>query len=140
MQPINLKRVLIGGLAAGLLVNATESFFNMVLVARDLEAMLRDLHMAPMAGGAIGFFVAWGFVQGLVTVWLYAALRARLGAGPRTAVAAGLLVWLLAYAFPALGNAVTGLAPWPLTLKTLAWALVEAPLVALAGAWLYRED
>ena len=50
-----------------------------------------------------------------------------------------MVVWALAYAFPALGNAMTGLSPWPLTLKIMAWSLVEAPVTALLGGWLYRE-
>jgi hypothetical protein len=139
MAGINLKRVLLGGLAVGLVLNVSESILNMVVLAEANEAVLKNLNLPPISGGAIGFYVAWGFVQGVVTVWLYAAMRPRLGAGPRTALVAGLLVWLLAYVVPQLGNAFTHLAPWSLTLTYLAWVLVEAPLVALLGAWLYRE-
>jgi len=139
MAGINLRRVLLGGLAVGLVLNVTESFLNMVLLAKaNMEAM-KALNVPPISGAAIGFYVAWGFVQGLVTVWLYAAMRPRLGPGPRTALVAGLVVWFLAYAIPQTGNAMTHVAPWPLTLTYLAWTLVEAPLVAQLGGWLYRE-
>jgi hypothetical protein len=139
MAAINLRRVGLAGLAVGLFLNVTESVFNMAIVAREQAEAMKALHLPEITGGAIGYYVAWGFVQGLLTVWLYAAIRPRLGPGPRTAVAAGLVVWGLAYAFPALGNGVTGLAPWPLTLKILGWSLVEAPAAAVFGAWLYRE-
>ena len=139
MSGINGKRVVIGGLAVGLLLNGTESFFNMVLIAKDQADSLKALHLPEIPGGAIGYYVAWGFVQGLITVWLYAAFRPRLGPGPRTAAAAGLVVWGLAYAIPALGNAKTGIMPWGLTWKCLGWSLVEAPVTALLGGWLYRE-
>ena len=140
MAGMNLRRVLLGGLAVGLVLNLSESFLNLVLLAKANEAAMQALNLPPMSGGAIGFYVAWGFIQGLVTVWLYAALRPRLGAGPRTAMTAGLVVWLLAYAIPGLGNAVTHLTPWSLALAYLGWALIEAPLVAVLGAWIYREE
>ena len=140
MSGINVRRVILGGLVVGLVLNISESFLNMVVLAKANEAALKALNVPPIGGGAIAFYVGWGFLQGLVTVWLYAALRPRLGPGPRTAVVTGLLVWLLAYAVPQLGNALTHLAPWPLTLTYLAWVLVEAPLVAVLGAWLYRES
>jgi hypothetical protein len=139
MAGINFRRAGLAGLAVGLFLNITESVFNMAIVAREQAEAMKALHLPEITGGAIGFYVAWGFVQGLLTVWLYAAIRPRLGPGPRTAVVAGLVVWSLAYAFPALGNAVTGLAPWPLSLKILAWSVVEAPLAAILGAWLYQE-
>jgi len=139
MAGINLRRVVLGGLAVGLLLNVSESFFNMVLIAKDQAESLKALHVPEISGAAIGFYVGWGFLQGLITVWLYAAFRPRLGPGPRTAMVAGLTVWILAYAFPALGNAMTGVMPWALTLKSLGWSLVEAPAAALLGAWLYRE-
>lgn len=140
MAGIRAGRVVLGGLAVGLLLNLTESFFNLVLVAEEQAAAMQSLHLPAFSGGAIGFYVTWGFVQGLATVWLYAAMRPRLGPGPRKAMLAGAVVWVLAYAYPALGNAVTGLTPWPLTWKIMAWSAVEAPLVAILGAWIYRED
>ena len=139
MPGINSRRVLLGGLAVGLVLNVTESFLNLVLLAKANDAAMKALNVPPISGAAIGFYVAWGFLQGLVTVWLYAAMRPRLGPGPRTALVAGLVVWFLAYAIPQAGNAMTHLAPWPLTLTYLAWTLVEAPLVAQLGGWLYRE-
>jgi len=140
MAGINLRRVLVGGLAVGLVLNITESFLNMVVLADANAASMKALNLPPISGAAIGWYVFWGFLQGLVTVWLYAALRPRLGPGPRTALAAGFLVWLLAYAVPGIGNAMTHLMPWHLTGVYLAWVLVEAPGVALLGGWLYRED
>ena len=139
MSGIHFRRVMLGGLAVGLVLNITESFLNLVILAKANEACLKALNVPPIGGGAIAFYVAWGFIQGLVTVWLYAAMRPRLGAGPRTALMAGLVVWLLAYAIPQVGNAMTHLAPWNLTAVYLAWTLVEAPAVALLGGWIYRE-
>src|SRR5207249_3963498 len=42
-------------------------------------------------------FLAWGFLVGIFAVWLYAAIRPRYGAGPKTALCAGAAVWGLGY-------------------------------------------
>lgn len=139
MSEVNLKRVLLGGLVAGLFVNLTESFFNMVLMAKPFEEAMKALHLPPMSSGALGFFIAWGFIQGILSVWLYAAIRPRYGAGPATAVRAGLFIWCFAFLMPGLSNAMLNIMPLKPTLMGSAWSLVEAPLTAVVGAWFYRE-
>ena len=47
----------------------------------------------------------WGLAVGILTVWLFAAIRPRHSAGPKTAISAGLAVWALAFA---LATAVPG--------------------------------
>ena len=42
-------------------------------------------------------FLAWGFLVGIFAVWLYAAIRPRYGAGPKTALCAGAAVWGIGY-------------------------------------------
>src|SRR5437667_3678198 len=50
-----------------------------------------------VGGAQLCMFVAWGFLVGIFAVWLYAALRPRYGAGPKTALCAGAAVWGLGY-------------------------------------------
>jgi hypothetical protein len=139
MSGINGKRLLLGGLVAGLFVNITETFFNMVLMAKPFEEALKALNLPPMDPRVIGFYVAWGFAQGLLSVWLYAAIRPRYGEGPLTAIRVGLVIWFLAYLWPGLSNAFLQIMPMKATLMGAGWGLVEAPLTAMIGAWLYRE-
>ena len=140
MVGINIRRMLLGGLTAGFFVNITETFFNMVLMAKPFEDALKALHLPPMDPAVIGFFVAWGFAQGILSVWMYAAIRPRYGAGPLTAIRVGLFIWFMAYLMPGLSNAFLKIMPMKPTLMGGAWSLVEAPLTALIGAWIYRED
>lgn len=80
------------------------------------------------------------FGIGIVMVWLYAAVRPRLGAGPKTAVIVGLVIWLMAWVFVLLPMSVTGMLPGRLALIACIWGLVEVPLASVAGAWVYREE
>jgi hypothetical protein len=139
MGKINVVRVILGGLLAGLVINISESVLNLVVVADAMELALRQLNVPPAAGGTVAIFVVFAFLLGIVTVWLYAAIRPRFGPGPKTAVLAGLLVWLLAYLWPTLGDGLMGLFDAGLLVLAVVWGLVEIIIAALAGGWVYKE-
>jgi len=73
-------------------------------------------------------------------VWLYAAIRPRYGAGPKTALCAGLAVWVAGVLLPnAALMGITGLFPTDLTTMTTLAGVVEWAAAILAGAALYKE-
>ncbi len=139
MSSIRHGRLLLGGLMAGLLINIGEFIYNLPVAGSAFDNAMADLGLAPPGPRAIGIFVVVGFLMGMLAVWLYAAMRPRLGAGPRTAIYAGLIVWILAYVIPGIGNAVLGIVPPSLVLLGVAWSLFEVPLATLVGASIYRE-
>lgn len=136
---INTSRVLIGGLVAGLVINIGEFVLNEPILGEQWRATFESLNRPAMGGSSIAIFVVLGFLLGIAAVYLYAAIRPRFGAGPKTAVCAGLLVWYFAYLNVNVGNMATGLFPASLLLTATAWGLVEIPLATVAGAALYRE-
>lgn len=139
MAGLNLGRVVLGGLLAGLVLNIGEYGLNEVVLKAEWDAVLaRDGSEAYTLGQSAGF-IAIIFAAGIVTVWLYAAMRPRFGAGPKTAVIAGLTVWLLAWALLTLSVFMTGLISAGITATTIVWGFFEVPIATLAGAWLYRE-
>src|SRR6202790_5828366 len=99
MSGINLGRVIGGGLLAGLIINISEFILNGVLLVQQMEAAMRSLNRPPVDNQMIVWFVVLGFALGIVTVWLYAAIRSRFGPGVRTAVCAALIIWFLAYVY-----------------------------------------
>ena len=138
MGKINLARVFLGGLLAGLILNIFEYVLNGVVFAsqwNDFEKML-GRQMRP---GAIPFFVVASFVMGIGVVWLYAAARPRLGPGAKTAALTGLAFWLFAYAIPAADGVMASLQPGRLTATVTLILLVGTILASLCGAWLYKE-
>lgn len=139
MPGINLTRVVLGGLLAGLVIDIGESVLNGWLMADDMTAAFARLNLPPIGGSAIATFVVLGFALGIATVWLYAAIRPRLGPGINTALCAGSAVWFFAYLYPSIGFAVMGFFPTRLVVIGLGWGLAELLLAAVAGAWLYQE-
>jgi hypothetical protein len=79
------------------------------------------------------------FVLGIVMVWLYALIRSRLGAGPKTAIVAGFILWLGIYLYSGVINGMLFGIPLNMMLIVLVWGLVEYILAAIVGAWIYKE-
>jgi hypothetical protein len=139
MGSISWMRVIVGGLVAGFVINLSEFLLNGTLLAKRWEAAMAALGRPPMGGGAIGVFVVLSFLLGIATIFLYALIRPRLGAGPKTAVTAGLLVWFFACFVPNVGVVATGLFPATLPLVAIIWGLFELPIATVFGAWMYGE-
>lgn len=139
MGKINMGRVIVGGLLAGLVINLGEFVLNGYILEKDWESAMRSLGKEPIGMQAVAVFLALGFLLGITAVWIYAAVRPRLGAGPKTAICIGLIVWVLTSLFTTLGQLPTGIFPTRLLIIPLVWGLVELPLGTVAGAWLYRE-
>ena len=140
MAHTNRGRVIVGGLFAGVVINAVEYVTNGVILKGAWGQAMQALGKpADLSAGAIAVFNLWGFLLGIAAVWIYAAVRPRYGAGPGTAVRAGGAAWALAVFLANLGNYPLGLFPTRLLVITTMVGLVEIVLGTLAGAWLYKE-
>jgi hypothetical protein len=139
MGHINFGRVVLGGLLAGLVINISEAVLNGVVLGQEMNAMMAAMNKPPIDGSMVGLFILLGFGLGVVLIWLYAAIRPRLGPGVQTAICAALTVWGLAYLYPNLFAFITHLFPRRMLVIQTAWGLVELIIAASAGAWLYRE-
>lgn len=140
MTNINSGRVILGGLVAGIVADILGYLVDGVLLAPRWAAGMKLLgHGAFAPNQWIGFNLL-GLVGGIVTIWIYAAIRPQFGAGAKTAVLAGLVVWVVGALMPNLSFMwLGGLFARHLTVYTTAGALVEIVIGAVAGAALYKE-
>jgi len=139
MGKVNLGRVILGGLLAGLVINISEVILNTVVVGAQMEELLKARNLPAIGNSSIAVFIVLGFLLGIVTIWLYAAIRPRYGAGPGAAVMAALIVFFLAYIYPAAFMVVIGFMSSGMMLITVGWGLVEIIIASVAGAWVYQE-
>lgn len=136
---INIARVLLGGFVAGLIMNTSEFLLNAVVLAKDVEAAMQSINQTTPGGSEIIKLVGLTFFVGFATVWLYAAMRPRFGAGAKAALIAGFAVWLLVYFYSAVVGSTMGLFPAKLYLIGGAWELVATLIASFAGCALYKE-
>ena len=138
MSRINLGRVLMGGLLAGLVINVGEYLLH--------EQIVKDKEAAAMAAlgrteemGELWVWILFGFVFGIALVWLYAAIRPRFGAGAKTAAIAAVTAWFFSGLMSAVAMGNMKLFPNDVLMITTIWGLVQSIIAAILGAWVYRE-
>ena len=139
MSRINLGRVLIGGLVAGVIINIGEFILNGILMAEEMNAAMAALNRPPVDPPMVIWFVLFSFGFAIILVWTYAAIRPRLGPGVRTAICASTLCWGLGYLYPNLFFYVMNLFPRNMIILTSIWGLVEVVVAGIAGASVYKE-
>jgi hypothetical protein len=139
MGKVNLSRVILGGVLAGVIINFSEFLLNEKVMKAHAEEMMRALGKAmPQGASVMTVWILWGFAAGIAAVWLYAAIRPRYGAGASTAIRAGVAVWFFAWLLSMV--AMQNMGVFPLSPLALAWTLVECLVATVAGAWVYREN
>lgn len=140
---INTQKVIVGGLAAGVVMNIIGFLgHGMLLGSRmnaEMDAVAPGLSARFMTGGAIAASVITWLVMGVLLVWLYAAMRPRFGPGFKTAAYAGLVIWICGLFFY-MGWIFSGMS----TASTYVMASVVSLVTLLAGAYvggmLYKEE
>ncbi|MGH6872319.1 MAG: hypothetical protein ACREHE_12525 [Rhizomicrobium sp.] len=139
MGKINMGRVILGGIVAGIVANLFEDGLNGYVLADQWRSLMNSINRPALDMTAVGEFNFMGFVLGIAAVWTYAAIRPRFGAGPRTAFKAALLVWVLGYLVADATPAIMGVFPFTLACLLLIVGLVEIVVATFAGAWFYKE-
>ncbi len=134
---VNWPRVIVGGLAAGAIVNAFEYAGHRILLGDAWTAAFAALGKIPKGWST---FIPSNFAVGILMVWLYAQLRRRYGGGSKTALRSGLAIWVVFWVIPMLAIMPLDLFPNSLLAIVIALGLVDANLAVLLGAWLYKES
>jgi len=140
MGAIKWNRVILGGILAVVIVDAFEWAANGVLLGTQWRDAMGDLGITmDESSGKMLFYILLGFAYGVAAVASYAAIRPRFGPGPKTALIAGVGVWLLGYCLPTIMWMPMGLFPKRLMAMAMLIGLVEMIVATLAGAWVYQE-
>jgi hypothetical protein len=139
MNKINVGRVVLGGLVAGLVIGIGNLLLNRVWLRDDLKADLSRLNLPEPGNDFIVKAVALTFILGIAIVYLYAAIRPRFGAGVKTAICAGLMAWFFVVLYQGLIVGMVFKMSEGLTLKRIVFGLFQYAIGAIAGAWLYKE-
>lgn len=133
------RRFIAAALVAGLAVNIADGLLYTVVIGPDAAAGMERLGLdAPGTAGML-LYTGLGFLVGFVAFWLYTGMRARLGAGPATALKTGLAVWAVAYLAPFLDQTIEGIFTARMFWIGALYTLVSMPLVALLAARVYER-
>jgi hypothetical protein len=140
MNRINFTRVILGGLVAGVVLNIGEIILNDLILGAQMKDFFSRLNLPEPGGSFLATAVILTLVIGVVIVWMYAAMRPRLGPGPKTAICAGVIAWIFVCVYCGVINGIILQAPTNFLIIGIIWCFIEYVLAAIAGAWLYKEE
>jgi hypothetical protein len=142
---INTKKVIVGGLAAGLVLNVLDFITNGFIfgdrMKADMNAFKAGLGdaMATMSGSTIAGYVIMDFVLGMLIAYTYAAMRPRFGPGAKTSVIVALVFWVFG-SIVAVNYMMTGMMSRGLWLTFGFVYFLCLVVTALVAGALYSED
>lgn len=144
MGKINFKRVVLGGLLAGIVFIIVEFIFEGLIQAifkfneRDLAIQtFENITRSGVRYHIVNF--SYFIVFLIFAIWIYAAIRPRFGSGPKTAiVTSGIFLFITFLLFANFVN--LGIFPLKMGLLSFVFNLVELPSAILAGASIYKEE
>jgi hypothetical protein len=141
MPKINWARLIIGIVVAAIIMFVTDGFFHEKIAKADWSAVYAGLSAKEPAahGMSLAYFAVFEIGRAFIALFLYALMRTHFGAGPKTAVLAGIVGWI--------GFSLTGPAQFiplgffsnALWLKVGAFHLVTSIVATVVGAALYKD-
>jgi hypothetical protein len=143
MGKINYGRVILGGISGGIVGATIDWFCNGVLCYQLWRDTVLSLNRpeaftgSPLAGLA-GLYLLF-IVGGVLMIWLYAAVRPRLGGGVRTAIYMGLVAWTFIKLLPNTFWVLAGIFGRRIMFYDTLAGIVEIVAATVVGAALYKE-
>ena len=141
MAQINWGRLFLSSLVAAIIMFATDGFIHETITKADWTAVYDGLRatMPEPHGTSMAYFAVFELGHAFTAMMFYVLMRAFFGAGPKTAVLAGIVGWI---AFSLTGPVQfipLGFFSNALWLKVGAVHLVTSIVATIAGAALYKD-
>jgi len=140
---INTGKVVVGGLAAGVIMNVSGFVVQgMMLGPRmmaEMAAVAPSLANMQPGGGEIAGRVLTQFIVGIMLVWIYAAMRPRFGPGPKTALISAFTVWIFGFLFYLDWLYAGMMLPATYAIVSVVMAITLA-IASWVGCMLYKEE
>ncbi len=139
MGGINLGRVILGGIVAGVIANVGDYAINQLILPDDMAALTQRLGLDQgRVEASIPTWIVVDFLYGILLVFAYAAMRPRFGPGPRTAVIAGVTLYL-AITVVLVGFMSMGMFAEDAFLRSAGLSLIVTLAASIGGAAAYKE-
>ena len=141
MAKINWGRLILGSLIAAIIMFLTDGFIHETIAKAVWKAVYEGLRATePQPHGlSMVYFALFELGRGFTAMMFYATMRAFFGAGPKTAVLAGIVGWI---AFSLTGPVQfipLGFFSNSLWFKVGAIHLITSIIATIAGAALYKD-
>jgi hypothetical protein len=140
MGRIDASRVLLGGLVAGLVIVVGEYILNGIILSGEFTSQRERCGLGDPTAGELTVGAIITVLYGVILIWIYAAIRPRFGPGPRTALIAAATFWAIAYLLFLTSLWANSVVSMKFAVVSILWGVLEAPIAALIGSRVYREE
>jgi hypothetical protein len=140
---INTPRLILGGVVAGLVLNLVTGIANACILNGTFQDWAKDMggHLhPPIQPVQMGYWLFMGLLDATAGVWIYAGMRPRFGPGAKTALLAGISVWVVGRLCVAFDMFALGIFPTRFLAGQSILGLFAILISVLVGAWIYREE
>lgn len=142
---MNTKKVIVGGLVAGVVLNILDFVMNGMVFGESMKAEMNafkpglgDAMASPDTATMAGYIIM-DFVIGMLLAYTYAAMRPRFGAGAKTAIIAAFIFWIFG-SIVSVNYMMVGMMSSGMWLKFGFAYFVCLIITALVAGALYSED
>jgi len=132
-------QLIVGGLVAGGLIVVGEAILNLLLLGEEWALLFARLGITQPTLPVAVQGVAKLLMLGVFAVWLAGHLRYSFHFPYQSGLVAGLIVWVLVWAWVQWGMVLAGYVSLRIAVTTIAWGLWELPLAVGAGTWVARR-
>jgi hypothetical protein len=141
MAKINWGRLILGTLIAAIIMFATDGFIHETIAKADWTAVYDGLGATPPAphGLSMVYFALFEIGRAFTAMMFYVTMRNHFGAGPKTAVLAGIVGWIAFSLTAPVQFIPLGFFSNALWLKVGAAHLIISIIATIAGAALYKD-
>lgn len=136
---MNTKRLITGGLLAGLVLFFGDYLLNHVVLGTSWHALYESGYLQRVKSYTVPLTGVLDFVIGFVLMWLYALARPRLGPGPKTALTMGGIAWFLVFVPRAYDQWMWYQIPASIPATYLLFGLIECWIATYLAGWQYIE-
>ena len=141
MPGINWGRVALGGSLWFVALNALWLPAWFFLLRSEWISALAALGLTrPDIVASLALWLLGTAIGGMLAIGIYAAVRPRYGAGPKTALYVGVVFWIISALGPTVWWAHVLQLPAGLVASTLAAGLIADVVATVVGAWSYKEE
>lgn len=137
---MNYKKILIGGLVAGLIINVLQFLVYYFVTSKKIASLQSNGYI--LSTPRLPFEILWVlgmFVMGILLAYFYALARPRLGPGPITAIKVNLLLALMIHVPYNVMRASYGLPGRFLPLVDMVAGIIIFLVAGYIAAWIYQE-
>jgi hypothetical protein len=128
---------------AGLVLNLVTGIANACILNGTFQDWAKDMggHLhPPIQPVQMGYWLFMGLLDATAGVWIYAGMRPRFGPGAKTALLAGISVWVVGRLCVAFDMFALGIFPTRFLAGQSILGLFAILISVLVGAWIYREE